>query len=200
MEPFYNPNTLEVGIDESGRGSLIDRVYVGAVILPPDLHQQNNSLILNDSKKLSKRKRLIYKDYIEENAIDYNISYMDNLNIDKINILQATLQTMHSVLDKLNVEPEFIIIDGDYFLPYKNIPYKCIKNGDNIYASIAAASILAKVYHDKRIEELCNEYPELDHKYDLLNNMGYGTKKHLEGIKKFGISKFHRKSFSPCKI
>jgi len=195
MLPFYKINTLEAGIDEAGRGSLIGDVYTSAVILPPDIN-----FSVNDSKKLNARKRLILKDYIEEYAIDYSVSHMSNNDIDKINILNATINSMHNAVKKLNVEPELIIVDGNRFIPYynennQNIPHKCIIGGDAKYNSIAAASILAKVYHDKHIEELCDKYPILDEYYDLYNNMGYGTKKHLDGINNYGVCEYHRKSY-----
>jgi len=195
MLPFYKINTLEVGIDEAGRGSLMGDVYVAAVILPLDIDFE-----VNDSKKLSRRKRLILKDNIEESAIDFSIASMNNQEIDKINILNATITSMHKALHKLNVQPEYILVDGDRFKSYYDIngqyvPHKCIVGGDAKYNSIAAASILAKVYHDKHIEELCDKYPILDEYYDILNNMGYGTKKHLNGINEYGVTQFHRKSY-----
>ncbi len=194
MKKFYNKDTLEVGLDESGRGSLIGPVYIGAVILSPD-----DDLPVRDSKKLSKHKRLELKDVIEEYAIDYSVASIDNHTIDKINILHATIKGMHQALAGLNVEPELILVDGNYFTPpYKDIPYETIKGGDDIYASIAAASILAKVYHDKHIEKMCDENPELEERYKLLSNMGYGTQAHRDGIAKYGITEYHRKSFKTC--
>ncbi len=195
MLPYFKENTLEVGIDEAGRGSLIGDVYAAAVILPPEI-----SFEVNDSKKLSRRWRLILKDCIEEEAIDYSISHNGPQRIDKINILNATIEVMHLALKDLNVDPEYIIVDGNKFKPYYNssnqfIPHKCMINGDATYNSIAAASILAKVYHDKHIEKLCDEYPELDEYYNLRHNMGYGTKAHLEGIDRYGITQFHRKTY-----
>lgn len=200
LKPYYNSlETLEVGIDESGRGPLIGRVYVGAVILNPniELHPW-----LNDSKKVTQTRRKIVRQWIEENAIDYSVQFADETDIDKYNILKATLNTMHKCLHHLNVVPEQIIVDGNYFKPYIHqfnddnfIPYKCIPKGDSIYASIAAASILAKEYHDDYIKELCCENIDLDLKYDLLSNHGYGSKNHINGIKKFGLSQFHRRTF-----
>ena len=195
MLPYYKYNTLEAGLDEAGRGSLMGDVYAAAVILPMEMEFE-----INDSKKLSKRKRLIFKDYIEEEAIDYAVAYVEPEIIDKINILNASLKAMHKSLKGLNVDPEYLIIDGDRFKTYYDskgsfVPYKCIVNGDTTYSSIAAASILAKVYHDAHINKLCDEYPQLDEYYGLRSNMGYGTKKHLEGIEKYGITKFHRKSY-----
>ena len=215
MEAYYHPELLEAGIDEAGRGSLIGPVFAAAVIWPKE---DVNELELKDSKKLSRRQRLILKDYIEENAIDYDIGQSDHICIEKYNILQATMKAMHQAISELNVEPEILLIDGNYFKPYlitdedneiekqsfpinieKQIPYECIIGGDDTYNSIAAASILAKIYHDQAINKLCDEYPELDEYYDLKNNMGYGTKKHLQGLKEHGLSKFHRKNYNPCK-
>jgi len=195
MLPFYKIDTLEAGIDEAGRGSLIGDVYSAVVILPPEI-----DFTVNDSKKLSARKRLILKDNIEESAIDFTVASMNNHEIDEINILNATITSMHKALDKLNVEPEYILVDGNKFKLYYNdkgehIPHQCIIGGDAKYNSIAAASILAKVYHDQHIEELCDKYPILDEYYDLYKNMGYGTKKHLHGIDQYGVTQFHRKSY-----
>jgi ribonuclease HII len=192
MLPYYKINTLEVGCDEAGRGSLIGDVYAASVILPNEI-----TFILNDSKKLSKRKRLILKDCIQEEAIDYAVDSVDNYRIDKINILNSSIEAMHKSLKKLNVQPEHIIVDGDHFNIYYDIynnyvPHTCIINGDAKYNSIAAASILAKVYHDIHIENLCDKYPILNDYYDLKNNMGYGTLSHRNGIEKYGITKFHR--------
>lgn len=199
MKYYYKtPDTLEAGLDEAGRGTLIGNVYAAAVILPSDIEFE-----VRDSKKLNRRKRLILRDEIEENAIDFAVSSIDNNEIDQINILNASIDAMHLSLKKLNVEPELILADGNRFKIFRNtnghmIPHKCIVGGDDIYNSIAAASILAKVYHDEHIEDLYNKYPILDEYYDLKNNMGYGTVKHRTGIDKYGISPFHRKSYKTC--
>jgi ribonuclease HII len=199
MKSYYKtPDTLEAGIDEAGRGTLIGRVYAASVILPMDIEFE-----VRDSKKLSRRKRLILKDEIEENAIDFAVASIDNNEIDQINILNASIKAMHQSLKQLNVEPELILVDGNRFKIFRNsnghvIPHKCIIGGDDTYNSIAAASILAKVYHDEHIEDLCNQYPILDEYYDLNKNMGYGTVKHREGIDKYGVSPFHRQSYKTC--
>jgi ribonuclease HII len=202
LKLYKEKERLEVGIDEAGRGSLIGRVYVGAVILPNDL-EESEYVEIKDSKKLSKKKREELSEYIKELAIDYSICYADNNEIDKKNILQATLETMHKTIHNLNVEPDYLLIDGNQFIPILNnkmeyIPYTCIKQGDNKYVSIAAASILAKVAHDDHIRNICEDNSDLL-KYDLMNNMGYGTKKHIDAIDNFGISKLHRKTFGICK-
>jgi len=201
MKSFYLENTLEVGLDEAGRGPMLGRVYIGAVIIPPD--DTFKQSFIKDSKKLSERKRLMAYDFIKENAIDYTSFYYDEKKIDEINIFKATYEGMHSALDKLMVRPEHILVDGIYFPMYlddgKTIPYTCVESGDNKYLSIAAASIVAKVERDKYIYDLCEKNPELIEKYELNKNKGYGTAKHIEGIKKYGITKWHRKSFGICK-
>ena len=202
LKTYYKENTLEAGLDEAGRGPLFGRVYTAAVILNPN--DDYNFDLIKDSKKLSERKRLIAFDYIKENAIDYSIHYNDEKTIDKINILQATYNSMHKALDNLSTVPEFILVDGNYFIPYLNlnteeyVDYVCVKSGDNTYASIAAASILAKVSRDKYIIDLCDKYPQLDEYYSIKSNKGYGAKKHMDGIKQYGVTEWHRKSFSPC--
>lgn len=209
LKSCKNELNIEVGVDEAGRGSLIGNVYAGAVIWNPDLLEnydndidiKNKLELIKDSKKLSKIKRKELREFIEEYAIDYAVAYVDNSEIDKINILNAALLAMHKALDKLTVEPDTILVDGNYFKEYyingKKVDYECVIKGDNTYMSIAAGSILAKVYHDEHIEELCKDNEDLM-KYDLLNNMGYGTKKHLEAIKEYGITEYHRKSFKCC--
>jgi ribonuclease HII len=202
LKIYEKKGRLEAGIDEAGRGSLIGRVYVGAVIMPFEL-EEDKYLEIKDSKKLSKKKREELSEYIKEVALDYAVCYADNNIIDKKNILQATIETMHDTINALNIEPEYLLIDGNKFIPIINkrmeyIPYTCVKQGDNKYLSIAAASILAKVEHDRHIEQICYENNELN-KYDLMNNMGYGTKKHLDAIEKYGITELHRKTFGICK-
>jgi ribonuclease HII len=202
LKTFYDENKLEAGLDEAGRGPLFGRVYTAAVILNP--YDEYNFDLIKDSKKLSERKRLIAFDYIKENVIDYSIHYNDEKVIDNMNILKATYNSMHKALDNLSTKPELLLVDGNYFVPYLNlntyeyIPHVCIKSGDNTYASIAAASILAKVSRDTYIHNLCDKYNELDDYYSIRSNKGYGAKKHMDGIKQYGITKWHRKSFSPC--
>ena len=155
MKTFHISNVLEAGLDEAGRGPLFGRVYVGACIWPPSIETD----LIKDSKKLSARKRLIVCDYIKENAIDWSVTWKSAKKIDEINILQATQSAMHDAISNLLVRPDFLLIDGHYFRSYvdkcgKSIPHICIEKGDNEYTSIAAASILAKVHHDKYIEEV----------------------------------------------
>ena len=189
-------NTIEVAIDEVARGCLFGRLYSAAVVWPIDF--DNTKYNINDSKKLSKKKREELYDVIINNAIDWNVNYIEHDEIDKLNILQANMKSMHQNVDNLTLDIDHILVDGNYFKQYKNIEHTCVIKGDSKYCSIAAASILAKVSHDRYITELCDTYPDLQEKYDLLNNMGYPTKKHIEGIKKHGISKFHRKSYGIC--
>ena len=176
---------------------MFGRVYTAAVIWPEDYVEDPN-YIIKDSKKLSKKREELYY-YIINTAIDWNVNYMENDEIDKLNILQATMKSMHHNLDNLLIDVDHILVDGTNFNSYNKIPYTCVVKGDDKYYSIAAASILAKVEHDWYIEELCKKKPELHEKYDLLNNMGYGTKNHMDNIKKYGISEYHRKSFGICK-
>ena len=205
LKPFLKRELLEVGLDEVGRGCLGGRVYAAAVIWSPfkeDYESYYDISILNkikDSKKIPKKQIPILKRYIEENAVDFSIGWSEPEEIDKINIRNASMLAMHRALDKLNIDPDHIIIDGNYFKEYNEIPYKCIIKGDNKYLSIASASILAKYYRDDYILNLVDKFPNLDLYYDWSNNKSYGTKKHIEGIKKNGISLFHRKTFGICK-
>jgi len=193
------PKKLTVGIDEVGCGCLAGPVVAAGVIWPSYLHD-DYSLQINDSKKLSKKKRYLLRDYITDNAIDWYISFIDNNIIDDINIYNARIKAYHNILDNLNVVPEQILIDGTLFKEYTNrfseiIPYECIISGDNKYQNIAAASILAKCARDSYMKKLCKKYPN----YGWHTNMGYSTKQHIKSIKKHGISPYHRKTFGICK-
>ena len=200
LKAYYKKDSLEVGVDEAGRGPLFGRVYVGAAILPPEDFDHS---LMRDSKKLSEKKRLEAYDYIKENAIDWNVFYYDEKDVDKMNIYNATYDAMHKVLDSLQVRPEIILVDGNHFIPYvfedEQVDHVCIEKGDNTYSAIAAASILAKVERDKYIQQLCDENPTLDEHYSLRSNKGYGAAKHMDGIKKHGITKWHRKTFGICR-
>lgn len=203
MKAYCNENEIEVGIDEVGRGCLAGPVYTAAVIWTDTIDPSDEGIILKDSKKLSRRKRLMLTDYIKEYAIDYSIQSVDNEIIDDINILNATFKCMHKSLDTLTVDFDHILVDGDKFKTYVNsnnesVPYTCVIGGDNTYISIAASSILAKVEHDNYIESLCENEENLN-VYDWKNNMCYGTEKHRNAIKEYGITKYHRKSFGICK-
>jgi ribonuclease HII len=201
---FENDSMLEVGIDEAGRGCLAGPVFAAAVILP-DKFPDDIYLKIKDSKKVSEKNREILFEYIIKHSKDYAIACIRADEIDKINILQASFQAMHNALDILTHAPDYILADGHIFKPYMSkksgefIEHTCIKGGDNVYISIAAASILAKVSRDRYIRTLCAKYPELNEKYGWLQNKAYGTKQHLQGIRQHGITQYHRKTFGICK-
>ena len=205
MKQFYEKDKIEVGLDEAGRGCLFGPVCVGAVIwLDEDPIKDDKNYEIKDSKKVSEKKRTLLKDYIKDNSIAYSIQLIHHEDIDKYNILQATLRGMRLCLDSITdiINIDTILVDGNHFDFYSDkndnyIDHVCVIDGDNIYKSIAAASILAKTYRDEWIQNLVKENPELE-KYDLHNNKGYGTKKHLDAIKEYGITKWHRKSFGIC--
>tara|TARA_R100001369_G_scaffold90177_1_gene128826 strand:- start:26576 stop:27178 length:603 start_codon:yes stop_codon:yes gene_type:complete len=178
---------LECGTDEAGRGCLAGPVTAAAVILPPSFKNK----ILNDSKQLSEKKRNFLKPIIEFEAISFAIKHISEIEIDEINILNASIKAMHGAIDELKTIPNYIIIDGNKFKPYKTIPYKTIIKGDSKYLSIAAASILAKTYRDAYMEKIHEEFPM----YNWKQNKGYPTKEHRAAIKKYGATKYHRKSF-----
>ena len=177
----------EAGIDEAGRGSLAGPVTAAAVILGKKFENKN----LNDSKKLSQSKRLELKKFIEKNALAYSVAFVSSYQIDKNNILNSTFEAMHKSIEGLNIEPDFILVDGNLFKPYRDFKFKCIIKGDQKYQNIAAASILAKTYRDEYMSNLHVKFPE----YNWIKNKGYGTKFHIDMITKFGITKYHRKSF-----
>ena len=177
----------EAGVDEAGRGSLAGPVTAAAVILGKNFKGKN----LDDSKKLSQSKRLELKKLIEKNALAYSVAFVSSCEIDKNNILNSTFIAMHKSIEGLNIEPDFIVVDGNLFKPYRDLKYKCIIKGDQKYQNIAAASILAKTYRDEYMSNLHIKFPE----YDWIKNKGYGTKYHIDVIKKFGRTKYHRKSF-----
>ena len=201
---YHEKNKLELGIDEVGRGCLLGPVCVGGVIwLDEDPDDLKYDII--DSKKCTKNKLNYLNEFIINNCISYSVKLIDNDCIDNINILQATYKCMHNCIDDIldNIKIDKLLIDGDKFKMYIDkenniIPNINIVNGDNKYKSIACASILAKTYRDSYIDKLVNENPELE-KYDIKNNKGYGTKKHIDAIKKYGITKWHRKTFGICK-
>lgn len=200
LKTFLNKSLLEAGVDEAGRGPLFGRVYTAAVIIPPDETFQQK--FIKDSKKLSEKNRNEAFEFIKENAIDWSVQYKDEKYIDINNIYNSTYDSMHDSLDNLLVKPEYLLIDGSEFQLWmqndKIVPHKCVVKGDNLYASIASASILAKVSRDNYIKEMCEKYPKLDEYYNLSKNKGYGTREHMEGIKRYGISPWHRRSFGIC--
>lgn len=186
LQPYYT-TTIEAGTDEAGRGCLAGPVTAAAVILPS--HYTNS--ILNDSKLLTVAKRNLVRPHIEQNAVSYGIAHVFPTEIDAINILNASFLAMHKAMDQLKMLPEFIIVDGNRFKPYKEVPFACIVKGDSKYRSIAAASILAKTARDRYMEEIHLEFPM----YNWKKNKGYPTREHREAIMKYGITKYHRKSF-----
>lgn len=190
----YYEGKIEAGCDEAGRGCLAGSVYAAAVILPEGYQNE----LLNDSKQLSEKKRYQLREIIERDAVAWAVGIVTPEEIDKINILNASILAMHRALDQLKVRPEAIIVDGNRFKPYKDpadgkaLPSTTIVKGDGKYLAIAAASILAKTYRDDYMNGLAQEYPQ----YDWLSNKGYPTKKHREAIKQFGITPYHRKSYN----
>ena len=184
----YYKGKIEAGCDEAGRGCLAGSVYAAAVILPEDYQNE----LLNDSKQLTEKKRYQLREIIERDAVAWAVGIVTPEEIDKINILNASILAMHRALDQLMVRPETIIVDGNRFKPYQKLPHTTIVKGDGKYLSIAAASILAKTYRDDYMNQLAEEYPQ----YDWRSNKGYPTKKHREAIKQFGITPYHRKSYN----
>ncbi len=187
LSTSYSDKYIEAGCDEAGRGCLAGPVVAAAVILPKDYCNP----LLDDSKKISEKLRNILKAQIMNDALDYAIGIVSNKEIDKINILNASFLAMHRAIDKLKIAPELLLIDGNRFNKYKNIPHHCIVKGDGKYLSIAAASILAKTYRDKIMVDLAEEFPQ----YEWDKNKAYATKKHIAAIQKFGQTKYHRRSF-----
>ena len=183
----WSENYVEAGCDEVGRGCLCGPVVAAAVILDDNFEQN----LVNDSKKLNLKTRLELNDYIKNNVKDYAIAELSPAFIDQHNILNASIHAMHNALDKLTIRPELILVDGNKFHPYNFIPHQCIIKGDSKILSIAAASILAKNYRDQLMIQLHEEFPE----YGWNKNMGYATKVHIEALKKFGPTKYHRQSF-----
>ena len=188
LKSFFKKNTIEAGCDEAGRGCLAGPVVAAAVILPADFKNE----LLNDSKKLTEKQRYALREVIEREAISYGVAYISEKKIDEINILWASVLGMHESLEKLDPQPEHILVDGNRFKPYKDIPYQTIIKGDGKYLSIAAASILAKTYRDDYMMKLHAEYPH----YGWDSNKGYPTKKHREAIKTYDSTIHHRKSFN----
>jgi len=180
-------DTIECGVDEAGRGSLSGPVFAAAVILPKDFKSE----IIKDSKKLSKKNRQKALKEIEENAISWSVSFIDVEDIDKHNILRATFGAMNKAINELSVTPEHILVDGNIFDSFNDIPYTCVVKGDNEYLSIAAASIVAKVYRDDYMDVLHEKFPQ----YAWNKNKGYGSKEHINTIVEEGMTQYHRKTF-----
>lgn len=188
LKNYYEQGRVEAGCDEAGRGCLAGSVYAAAVILPPDYQNER----LNDSKKLTARQRYALRQDIERDAVAWAVGVVTPQEIDQINILNASILAMHRALDQLQVRPEAIIVDGNRFKPYPDLPHTTIVKGDGKYLSIAAASILAKTYRDDEMVRLAQEYPD----YDWQHNMGYPTRKHREAIRQHGITPYHRRTFN----
>ncbi len=187
LQSFYDEKLLEAGCDEAGRGSFAGPVFAASVILSKDFYHPQ----LNDSKQVPPEVRKELRIFIEANAVSFAVAMIDNDEIDEINILRASFKAMHKAVDALNLIPELLLIDGNRFALYKNIHHRCIIGGDAVYASIAAASILAKTYRDAYMVQLHEEFQH----YKWEKNKGYGTPEHREAIKEFGLCKYHRKSF-----
>ena len=187
MQSFFQESLIEAGCDEAGRGCLAGPVFAAAVILPRDFSHDT----LTDSKKLNKKQRYLLRNEIKEKAIAWAVASCDNREIDKINILKASVRAMHKAIEQLTVRPEFLIIDGNYFIPYAGIPHKSIVKGDARFYSIAAASVLAKTCRDDYMMKLASEYPQ----YLWEKNKGYPSQEHREAIATYGITSYHRRSF-----
>ena len=187
LQPYFNESFIEAGCDEAGRGPLAGPVYAAAVILPKDFFHP----LLNDSKQMNKKNRLLLREIIEKEAITWAVEAIDAAEIDEINILNASIVGMQRAVGHLKIRPEFLLIDGNKFKPFEDIPYQTIVGGDAKYASIAAASVLAKTYRDEFMEKIAKDYPE----YGWERNMGYPTKEHIEAIRKYGYTPWHRMSF-----
>ena len=187
MKPFFQNSLIEAGCDEVGRGCLAGPVFAAAVILPKDFTHDT----LTDSKKLSSRQRYLLREEIREKAIAWAVASCDNREIDRINILKASVRAMHKAVEQLTVCPEYLIVDGNYFIPYPGIPHRSIVKGDALFYSIAAASVLAKTYRDDYMTELAAEFPQ----YSWEKNKGYPARAHRDAILKHGITPYHRRSF-----
>ena len=188
LKSHYYEGLVEAGCDEAGRGCLAGAVYAAAVILPPDYQNE----LLNDSKQLSEKQRYELRTIVERDAISWAVGIVSPEEIDKINILNASILAMHRALDQLTVRPEAVIVDGNRFKKYRDLPHTTIVKGDGKYLSIAAASILAKTYRDDYMNQLAEEYPM----YDWQQNKGYPTRKHREGIRQYGTTPYHRMSYN----
>jgi ribonuclease HII len=188
LRSHYQDELTEAGCDEAGRGCYAGPVFAAAVILPAGFFHP----LLNDSKQVTPENRNELRIYIEANALAWSVAQVDQEEIDRINILKASFKAMHLALDQLNIRPRLLLIDGNRFIKYKRIPHRCIVKGDGIFASIAAASILAKTWRDEYMQGLHHEFPH----YRWDSNKGYGTKEHRDAIEKFGLCKYHRRSFN----
>lgn len=187
LKSFYNEGVIEAGCDEAGRGCLAGPVFAAAVILPAGF----DSELLNDSKILTEKQRMELRPIIEKEALAWAVEAVSNEEIDEVNILNASFLAMNRAVQKLKIKPEYLLIDGNRFRPQNKIPFTCMIKGDGRFFSIAAASVLAKTYRDDFMEKIHNEFPD----YEWSKNKGYPTKKHRDAIRKFGVTKYHRKTF-----
>ncbi|MDX2003170.1 MAG: ribonuclease HII [Chitinophagales bacterium] len=187
LKRYFHKTLIEAGCDEAGRGCLAGPVTAAAVVLPKNFSNRK----LNDSKQLSHDDRLELREVIQQKALAYAVCFIDHTDIDRFNILQASFMAMHGALDQLAIRPELLLIDGNRFRPYRDIPHQCIIQGDGLYMSIAAASILAKTYRDEHMVQLHQQYPH----YGWHTNKGYPTNCHRQGIAEHGTSPYHRLSF-----
>ncbi|HEX2608126.1 MAG TPA: ribonuclease HII [Flavisolibacter sp.] len=187
LRSYYQEELLEAGCDEAGRGCLAGPVFAAAVILPKDFYHP----LLNDSKQVLEEERYALRPVIEQQALAYAVANLCNKQIDKINIYKASFKSMHLAVKQLKLQPQLLLIDGNRFIPYRKIPHKCVVQGDATYASIAAASILAKTYRDDYMKELHQKFPQ----YNWAQNKGYATKQHQAALDQYGPCKYHRKSF-----
>ena len=187
LQAYFSEEFIEAGCDEAGRGCLAGPVFAAAVVLPRDFYHP----LLNDSKQVTPEQRYELRPFIEQHALAYAVAQLCNKQIDRLNILKASFKSMHLAVKSLSLQPQLLLIDGNRFAPYKRIPHKCIIGGDGIYASIAAASILAKTYRDDYMRALHNEFPQ----YNWAKNKGYATKDHQTALNEFGPCRYHRRSF-----
>lgn len=194
LKECMKDNCMECGIDEVGRGALCGPVVAACVIWGSEGIDPIFASKIRDSKKMTPKERTIMSDFIKDNAVDWSVSFVDSKRIDEINILNATFEAMHQCLESLTVPIDHILVDGNRFKQYKDIPFTCVVKGDSEYMSIAAASIIAKVARDEYMKRLCEDDDNYC-KYGWVQNQGYGTKQHLEAIKKFGLTDYHRKTF-----
>ncbi len=192
LKAFYRENTIEAGCDEAGRGPLAGPVFAAAVILPPDFHHP----LLNDSKKMTERARNELRPIIEREAVAWAVEEISAEEIDELNILWASVTGMQRAVRRLGVRPELLLVDGNKFRPFDGYEYVTVVHGDATYASIAAASVLAKTYRDEFMRRIAAEYPQ----YGWERNMGYPTREHIEAVKKYGYSPWHRRSFHPKEL
>ena len=187
MKAFFQESLIEAGCDEAGRGCLAGPVFAAAVILPKDFTHDT----LTDSKQLTVKQRNLLREEIKERAVAWAVASLDNCEIDRINILKASVRAMHRAVAQLSETPGFLIIDGNYFIPYPDIPHKSIVKGDALYYSIAAASVLAKTFRDDYMTALAEEYPQ----YGWEKNKGYPSREHRRAIAQYGVTPYHRRSF-----